>query len=64
MKILMLNYEFPPIGGGAGKAHLCLLRQYADNSDLKIDVLTSAPKPGFTQERFADNITSVHTGVE
>jgi glycosyltransferase involved in cell wall biosynthesis len=63
MKILMLNYEFPPIGGGAGKAHLSLLRQYADNSDLKIDVLTSAPKPGFTQERFADNITIYKVGV-
>ena len=25
LKILMLNYEFPPIGGGGGKAHLNLL---------------------------------------
>ena len=44
-KIFMLNYEFPPIGGGAGNAHLHLLKQYADNSKLKVDVLTSAPKP-------------------
>ena len=56
MKILMLNYEFPPIGGGAANAHRCLLQQYAGNSDLKIDVLTSAPKPGFFKESFADNI--------
>ncbi|HUS72761.1 MAG TPA: hypothetical protein VMY06_06805 [Sedimentisphaerales bacterium] len=30
----MLNYEFPPIGGGAGKAHLCMLRKFAVNNNL------------------------------
>ncbi len=63
MKILMLNYEFPPIGGGAANAHRCLLQQYAGNSDLKIDVLTSAPKPGFFKESFADNITIYKVGL-
>ena len=47
MNILLLNYEFPPIGGGAANANLCLLKQYAGKKDLQIDVLTSAPKPGF-----------------
>jgi glycosyltransferase involved in cell wall biosynthesis len=59
----MLNYEFPPIGGGAGNAHLCLLRQYADNSDLRIDVLTSAPEPGFFTENFSKNITIYKVGL-
>jgi len=59
----MANYEFPPIGGGAGKANLCLLKQYAGRDDLVIDVLTSAPKPGFTTEKFADNITIYKVGV-
>jgi len=59
----MLNYEFPPIGGGAGNAHLCLLRQYASNSDLKVDVLTSAPKPGLLKENFSENITIYKVGV-
>ncbi len=63
LKILMLNYEFPPIGGGAGKAHLCLLKQYADNSKLKVDVLTSAPKPGFVKEKFSENITIYKVGL-
>ncbi len=63
MKILMLNYEFPPIGGGAGKAHLCLLREYAGNKELIIDVLTSAPEPGFTTEKLAENITIYKVGV-
>jgi len=59
----MLNYEFPPIGGGAANAHRCLLQQYAGNSDLKVDVLTSAPKPGFFKESFADNITIYKVGL-
>lgn len=63
LNLLMLNYEFPPIGGGAGNAHLCLLRQYADNSDLRIDVLTSAPEPGFFTENFSKNITIYKVGL-
>jgi glycosyltransferase involved in cell wall biosynthesis len=63
MKILMLNYEFPPIGGGAANAHLCLLRQYAGNRDLYVDVLTSAPKRGVFKETFSENITIYKVGV-
>ncbi|MBA7658017.1 D-inositol-3-phosphate glycosyltransferase [subsurface metagenome] len=63
MKILMLNYEFPPIGGGAANAHRCLLKQYTGSSDLKVDVLTSAPKPGFLKESFADNINIYKVGL-
>ncbi len=63
MKIIMLNYEFPPIGGGAANAHRCILQQYSGNSDLTIDVLTSAPKPGFVKESFAENITIYKVGI-
>ncbi|TKJ38097.1 MAG: hypothetical protein CEE38_04885 [Planctomycetes bacterium B3_Pla] len=63
MNILMLNYEFPPIGGGAANAHLCLLRQYAGNDDLRVDVLTSASKPGFVTEKLAGNITIYKVGI-
>ena len=63
MKILMLNYEFPPIGGGAANAHLSLLRQYADNSDLQVHVLTSAPKPGAVIEKLSENITIYKVGI-
>ena len=59
----MLNYEFPPIGGGAANAHRCLLQQYAANSGLKIDVLTSAPKLDLIKEKFADNITIYKVGL-
>ena len=63
LNLLMLNYEFPPIGGGAGKAHLCQLKEYAQTDELKIDVLTAAPKPGFTKEQFSDNITIYKVGL-
>jgi glycosyltransferase involved in cell wall biosynthesis len=63
MNVLMLNYEFPPIGGGAGKAHLCMLSEFAGNNSLLVDVLTSAPQPGFTVEDFSDNITIYKVGV-
>jgi len=59
----MLNYEFPPIGGGAANANLCLLKQYAGRDDLRVDMLTSAPKPGFTSEQFAENITIHKVGI-
>jgi glycosyltransferase involved in cell wall biosynthesis len=63
MKIMMLNYEFPPIGGGAGKAHLAILKQYAGKSNLQVDVLASAPKPGFVVQKLSDNITIYTVGV-
>ena len=63
LNLLMLNYEFPPIGGGAGYAHLAILHQFALNPDLKIDVLTSAPKRGFYKEQLSENITIYKVGV-
>ncbi|MHC4185142.1 MAG: glycosyltransferase family 4 protein [Planctomycetota bacterium] len=62
-RILMLNYEFPPIGGGAGNAHLYLLKEYSRHSELKVDVLTSAPTSGFHEEEFSKNITVYKIGL-
>jgi glycosyltransferase involved in cell wall biosynthesis len=63
MNVLMLNYEFPPIGGGGGQAHLNLLRQYAGRTDLKVDVLTCAPQPGPVMETPAPNVTIYKVGI-
>lgn len=63
LRLFMLNYEFPPIGGGGGQAHLSLLTQYARRDDLTVDVLTSAPKPGLTVETFAENIRIHKVGI-
>jgi glycosyltransferase involved in cell wall biosynthesis len=62
-RLLMLNYEFPPIGGGAGNAHLYLLKQYTGRSGLKVDVLTSAPEAGFFVEKFSENIIIYKVGL-
>jgi glycosyltransferase involved in cell wall biosynthesis len=49
MKILLLNYEFPPIGGGAGKATYNLARELARLGHT-VDVLTSRLKSQPVQE--------------
>ncbi|MBC2717011.1 MAG: glycosyltransferase family 4 protein [Desulfobacteraceae bacterium] len=49
MNILLLNYEFPPIGGGAGKATYNLARELA-RLGHKVDVLTSKLKSQLDQE--------------
>ncbi|MGD0552344.1 MAG: glycosyltransferase family 4 protein [Sedimentisphaerales bacterium] len=63
MKIMMLNYEFPPIGGGTGQEHLAILKQLAGRKDLLADVVTSSPTPGLAVEKLSDNITIYKVGV-
>jgi glycosyltransferase involved in cell wall biosynthesis len=63
MNVLMLNYEFPPIGGGAANANLRLLQQYAGKDGLHVDVLTSAPEPGVVTEQLSENITIYKVGI-
>lgn len=56
MKILMLNYEFPPLGGGAGNANYYLLKEFAKEKNLQIDLVTSSVDTVKT-EQFSKNIT-------
>jgi len=51
----MLNYEFPPLGGGAGNATYYLLREFSKQRDLQIDLVTSSVGD-YKEEQFADNI--------
>ena len=55
MRILILNYEFPPLGGGAGNATFYLLKEFAKCDNLKIDLVTSSADK-YREEQFADNI--------
>ena len=41
-RILVLNYEFPPLGGGAANATYYLLKEFIKYPDLKIDLVTSS----------------------
>lgn len=56
MRVLLLNYEFPPVGGGAGNATYFLLNEYAKRDDVTVDVITSSPG-AFEKEQFSPNIT-------
>ncbi|NNE09605.1 MAG: glycosyltransferase family 4 protein [Gemmatimonadetes bacterium] len=40
LRILMVNYEYPPIGGGSANATHYLLRELALRPDLSIDLVT------------------------
>jgi glycosyltransferase involved in cell wall biosynthesis len=51
MKILFLNYEYPPLGGGAGNATKYLLQEYAKHEDLSVDLVTSAIDEEFVESR-------------
>ncbi|VAW33849.1 hypothetical protein MNBD_DELTA03-1713, partial [hydrothermal vent metagenome] len=52
MKILLLNYEFPPMGGGAGNATYNIARELAKLGH-HVDVLTSKIKPQKERETIA-----------
>lgn len=56
LKILMLNYEFPPLGGGAANANKYLLNEFAKNKNISVDLITSSKGKAKT-EKFSDNIT-------
>lgn len=42
MKILMLNYEYPPLGGGAALVSYYILKELAKYNDIEVDLVTSS----------------------
>jgi len=42
MRVLMLNNEFPPLGGGTGTVNQAMLEHFARIPELEIDLVTSA----------------------
>ena len=56
MRILLLNYEYPPLGGGAGNATRYLLKAFSQIDDLHIDLVTSSVDK-FRVEPLYDRIT-------
>lgn len=56
MKILFFNYEYPPLGGGAGNASKYILEQYAKIPDLEVDFVTSSIDDEYHLETIGDLI--------
>jgi glycosyltransferase involved in cell wall biosynthesis len=55
MKVLILNYEYPPLGGGAANATAYILNEYANYTDSEFHLITSSTN-GFKTERHSKNI--------
>ncbi|EKD58410.1 MAG: glycosyl transferase group 1 protein [uncultured bacterium] len=57
MKILFFNYEFPPLGGGAGNASFYLLSEYAKNPEIQVDFVTASIDGQYHQLKMGENVT-------
>jgi phosphatidyl-myo-inositol dimannoside synthase len=56
MRLLMLNNEFPPLGGGTGTVNRAMLEYFARVPGLEIDLITSALKKSIEKESFSERI--------
>jgi len=58
----MLNYEFPPLGGGSGVANQHLLKELSKQKNLKLDLVTSSTDK-YREERFSRNIKIYYLNI-
>lgn len=56
MKILFLNYEYPPLGGGAANATECILQEFIKIPDLELDLVTSSVDEKYHLEKKGEKI--------
>jgi glycosyltransferase involved in cell wall biosynthesis len=63
MRILMLNNEFPPLGGGTGTVNRALLQCFVQEPGLEIDLITSTLGKQREIERFAERIRIIKVPV-
>jgi glycosyltransferase involved in cell wall biosynthesis len=63
MRILMLNNEFPPLGGGTGTVNEAVLRRFAAEPDIWVDLVTSALGSHGETVEFAPRIRLCKTPV-
>jgi phosphatidylinositol alpha-1,6-mannosyltransferase len=64
MRILMLNNEFPPLGGGTGTVNHELLQRFAQAYELEIDLVTSALGVRYDAEQFSGHIRILKVPVQ
>ncbi|MDA3855137.1 MAG: glycosyltransferase family 4 protein [Candidatus Woesearchaeota archaeon] len=56
MRVIILNYEYPPLGGGAANATKYILKEFSKYENLEIDLITSSTNK-FKVEKISRNIT-------
>jgi glycosyltransferase involved in cell wall biosynthesis len=56
MRVLFLNYEYPPLGGGAANATSYILREFSKIPGLEVDLVTSAHDNQYHLETLGQNI--------
>ena len=56
IRILMLNCEFPPIGGGAANMNWYFLKEVAKHHDVELDLITSGVNHTSISHDFGSNI--------
>lgn len=56
MKVLFLNYEYPPLGGGAANATAYILREYSKMPGLEVELVTSSIDGKYHLEQIGENV--------
>ncbi len=64
LRILMLNNEFPPLGGGTGVVNQHLLTEWAKRDEVEVDLITSSPsRDGYEFRTITPHIRLHHVPV-
>jgi glycosyltransferase involved in cell wall biosynthesis len=56
MKILFLNYEYPPLGGGAANATQYILREFSRMPDVEVHLVTSGVGADYEKSHVGGNV--------
>jgi glycosyltransferase involved in cell wall biosynthesis len=56
MRILFLNYEYPPLGGGAANATEYILKEFSKTPDLEVELVTSSIDGRYRRETLGERI--------
>ncbi len=56
LRLLLLNYEYPPLGGGGSNATKYLLKEFAKRDDIHVDAVTSSATGSFEQVRIGEHV--------
>ncbi|MFA9261892.1 MAG: glycosyltransferase family 4 protein [Undibacterium sp.] len=56
MKVLFLNYEYPPLGGGAANATACILEEWAHDGSLEVHLVTSSISADLNETALGSNV--------